>query len=198
MLLTGCIERVDRKPDDFDRHKVIQASEQIINDFQKALKQELLTAMSEGGPENAVAVCHTVAPMIADSFSTLAGIDIRRVSLKQRNRQYLPDSFEVSVLEKFVAAGSDEPGTYSELVVDSGKVKHFRYMKEIKIGQLCLQCHGDPSQFAEGLKQVLTDNYPHDEATGYRIGDSRGAFSVYVRYPEAKQTITEILSENGR
>lgn len=197
-LISGCIERVERPVDEFDKAQVIQACEQIIDEFQNTLKKELVAAMSEGSLENAIGVCHTVAPKIADSFSAMTGIDIRRVSLRPRNRQIIPDSFEVEGLAKLIVANKVEPQIYSELVIDSGRVKHYRYMKEIKVGQLCLRCHGDPSQFSQGLKKALAENYPLDRAVGYNLGDSRGAFSVYVRYPEAKATITDLLSENGR
>ena len=198
ILLLGCIERVERTPDGFDRAKIITACDQIIDDFQAALKQELATALARGGPENAIYVCNVVAPVIADSFSQMAGIDIRRVSLRQRNSQYTPDSFETAVLTKFKAAGTSEPQSYSRLVFDSANIKRLRYMKEIKLGQLCVKCHGDPGAFPASLKAALTQNYPNDRAVGYAVGDSRGAFSVTVSYPEARETITAILSEHGR
>lgn len=194
----GCVERKARDPNGFDRAKIAAACEQIIEEFQASLKQELMTALTEGGPVNAISVCNVRAPMIADSFSSMPGIDIRRVSLNQRSRHHRPDSFEVAVLERFLAAGAAEPQTFSQVVFDSAEVKRFRYLKEIKVGQLCLNCHGNPDGFSAGLKKTLAAYYPDDRAVGYEVGGSRGAFSVVVRYPEAKETIDAILSEQGK
>jgi len=198
LVIAGCVERKVRDPNGFKKEKIIVACDQIINDFRASLKQELMTAMAAGGPVNAIAVCNVRAPMIADSFSSMVGIDIMRVSLRQRNRQYSPDSFEVAVLERFAADTSLEPQVFSEIVFDSAEVKHLRYMKEIKVGQLCLNCHGNPDQFLPALKTALAERYPDDPAVGYDVGDSRGAFSMTVRYPEAREIIDAILSEQGK
>jgi hypothetical protein len=71
-------------------------------------------------------------------------------------------------------------------------------MKEIKMGSICLNCHGDPANFSQGLAEVLADRYPHDKAVDYQKGESRGAFSVIINYPEANAAINKILTENGR
>ncbi len=198
ILVCGCVERKMEPADGFDKTEILAACDQIINNFQATLKRELTAALADGGPANAISVCNVEAPMIADSFSSMPGIDIRRVSLRQRNPQYTPDSFEVEALERFHLDNSPEPESYSELVFDSGGVRIFRYMKEIKVGQLCLTCHGDPKQFSAPLKKALAETYPHDRAVGYNLGDSRGAFSVIVEYPRARETVTAILSEQGR
>lgn len=198
VLVCGCVERKVEPADGFDKTEILAACDQIINDFQATLKRELTDALADGGPVKAISVCNVEAPRIADSFSSLPGIDIRRVSLRQRNSQFSPDSFEVETLERFHLNNSPEPESYSRVVFDSGGVRIFRYMREIKAGQLCLTCHGDPKKFSAPLKKVLAEYYPNDRAVGYNVGDSRGAFSVIVEYPRAKETITAILSEQGR
>lgn len=198
LLAAGCIQRIERKPDGFDEKKVSAACELIIAGFQKELSQELVKAMTEGGPVYAIKVCAVKAPDIADRFSQLPGIDIRRVSLQMRNPNIVPDRYELTVLSQFATTSHEEARTASVLVRDSGDVKRFRYMKEIKMGQLCLSCHGDPAGFSLAMKKALRDNYPGDRAVGYRLGGSRGAFSVTVIYPDAQATVTRLLTENAR
>jgi hypothetical protein len=198
LFAVGCIQRRERRPDGFDEKKVSAACELIIADFQKELTQELVKAMTEGGPERAIAICAVKAPAIADRYSQLPGINIRRVSLQMRNPNIIPDRYELSVLSQFASTTHDEPQTASVLVRDSGDVKRFRYMKEIKTGQLCLSCHGDPAGFSFALKKALREKYPDDRAVGYRLGDSRGAYSVTVIYPDAQATVTRLLTENAR
>jgi len=192
----GCGGSGEKSAEPFDREEAVAACEKIIGDFQAVLKQELVAAMAEGGPENAIAVCNTKAPMVADSFSQMPGISIRRVSLRQRNAGFRPDDFETIALETFATAETSEPQSHSELVFDSADVRRFRYMKEIKTGELCLKCHGDPGTFSKALKAVLAQHYPDDPAVGYQVGESRGAFSVSVTYPEADETIKLLLGGN--
>ncbi|MDD4053022.1 MAG: DUF3365 domain-containing protein [candidate division Zixibacteria bacterium] len=198
LFAAGCIQRIERKPDGFDEKKVSAACELIIAGFQKELTGELVKAMTEGGPEKAIAVCAVKAPEIADRYSQLPGIDIRRVSLQMRNPDIVPDRYELSVLSQFATTSHDEARIASVLARDSGDVKRFRYIKEIKTGQLCLRCHGDPGAFSLALKKTLKEKYPGDRAVGYRLDASRGAYSVTVIYPDAQATVTRLLTENAR
>jgi hypothetical protein len=193
VFFLGCGEKKEETTMPFNQEEAIAACEAIIFDFQSSLKQELMKAMADGGPENAITVCNTRAPMISDSFSNMAGFEIKRVSLKQRNTGYSPDAYETAILENFASVHDSEPQIHSELTFDSAGVKRFRYMKEIKIGELCLNCHGDPETFSEGLKTALAAHYPDDPAVGYEVGDSRGAFSLVVTFPEAKESIPILL-----
>ncbi len=52
----------------------------------------------------------------------------------------------------------------------------FRYMKAIPTKGLCLTCHG--KTLAEPVKATLAELYPEDKATGFKVGDIRGAFSI--------------------
>jgi hypothetical protein len=131
--------------------------------------------------------------MVADSFSQMAGFEIRRVSLRQRQTGFSPDSFETAVLEKFASGADPSPQSHTELVFDSADVKRLRYMKEIKAGEFCLKCHGDPETFSDALKAALAEHYPDDPAVDYAAGDSRGAFSITVDFPEAAETVKMLL-----
>jgi hypothetical protein len=194
LVLGGCGGQKADNRASFDEEQAIAGGEKVIAAFQGALKQELMTAMADGGPENAIAVCHIMAPQIADSFSAMPGIHIQRVSLRQRNIGFSPDSFETAVLEKFAGDNAVEPESFGELTFDSAGVRHFRYMKEIKTGGMCLRCHGDPAEFSPGLKAALAQYYPDDPAVGYTLGQSRGAFSVTITYPEAEPSLTKLLN----
>ena len=151
----------------------------VVGDFLLMLKLELKAAMREGGPGNAVRVCHTKAPQIAAEFSQKYGWRIGRTSLKLRNPNDAPDAWEMKVLQEFEkrkAAGEDiRTLEYAEIVTTDGK-KQFRYMKAIPTEKVCLTCHGteiEPEE-ATALKKL----YPHDKATGFKEGDIRGAFTV--------------------
>lgn len=50
------------------------------------------------------------------------------------------------------------------------------YMRAIVMQPQCLACHG--SAVAKPLKQAIAEKYPNDQATGFEVGDLRGAFLI--------------------
>ncbi len=145
------------------------------------LKKELVGAMEKGGPVSAIDVCRTAAPSIAESQSQEHGVKVARTALKVRNPDNAPDDFERRVLEDFVKkieAGSDPMKLeHYETVMAADGSKAFRYMKAIPTAEKpCLACHGDT--IAPDVKAEIDRLYPLDQATGFKAGELRGAFSV--------------------
>ncbi|HET9702024.1 MAG TPA: DUF3365 domain-containing protein [Burkholderiales bacterium] len=151
-------------------------------EFGQKLGAELKKSLEAGGPEAAIGVCKDIAPAISSELSRRKGWQVTRVSLKTRNPLLgLPDAWEQKVLADFdrrVAAG-EKPETleFAEAVTEP-QGQSLRYMKAIPTQELCLTCHGPADKIAPGLKQKLTEQYPHDKATGYAAGQVRGAFSI--------------------
>lgn len=148
----------------------------IVKAFGGMLKPKLKEGIQSGGLEHAVRVCSIEAPQIANRLSAETGWSIKRVSLKSRNRNSgFPDSFERRVLEKFDALQTkgEPPGVleYSEIVDNK-----FRYMKAQAVEGICLSCHG--SSVSSDVKKVISEHYREDLATGYSLGEIRGAFSL--------------------
>lgn len=162
--------------DDAER---VAASRAAVKDFMGTLQGELQAAMKAGGPTNAIEVCNKKAPAIAQEVSKAKGFHIARTSLKTRNPDNAPDAWERKVLEDFEArkrAGEDPTKLEHHEVVTADGKQTFRYMKAIPTGELCLNCHGeklDP-KVSETLKRL----YPKDQATGFKVGDLRGAFTI--------------------
>ena len=154
-------------------------SKTVVKEFMTQLKGELKGAMKAGGPVNAINVCNKKAPAIAKALSDKYGWDIARTSLKTRNASNAPDAWETKVLNKFeerkAKGEAVKPMAYFEAVENNGK-KSFRFMKAIPTGEICLKCHGE--NIAPPIKAKLQELYPDDKATGYKLGDVRGAFTI--------------------
>lgn len=162
-----------------DEAERVAASRAAVKDFMGTLQGELQAAMKAGGPTNAIEVCNKKAPAIAREISQAQGLRVARTSLKIRNPDNAPDAWERKVLEDFEArrrAGAD-PATleHHEIVAADGK-RTFRYMKAIPTAELCLNCHGE--QLDPKVSATLERLYPKDQATGFKVGDLRGAFTV--------------------
>lgn len=151
----------------------------VIKEFAGDLQTELKTAMQAGGPVAAIAVCNTRAMPITEKIAAEKGMQLSRVSLKNRNPVNAPNDWQSAVLEGFEqkkAAGKDVASlAWSETVKSDGG-QEFRFMKAIPTGAVCLNCHG--SNIAPDVSQILANLYPEDRATGFSEGDIRGAFVV--------------------
>lgn len=157
----------------------LAASRETVKEFMQTLKKELQAGMQEGGPINAVSVCNLTAPAIASTYSARNGWEVGRTSLKLRNPDNAPDTWERSVLESFEErkrAGEDPMKMEFYEAVRQDDSRKFRYMKAIPTARLCLACHGE--QVDSVTRTRLEKLYPYDQAMGYREGDIRGAFSI--------------------
>lgn len=148
----------------------------LAAEFVGRLKPQLKQAMQSGGPVNAIDICSHQAPKIADALSAESGWLVKRVSLKARNAsRALPDTWETAVLEEFnrrQSAGENPANIkYSESTDSS-----FRYMQAQGAQGVCLVCHGE--NIAAEVQQALEQYYPDDTATGYSLGQIRGAISL--------------------
>ncbi len=147
--------------------------------FAKTLKGQLMAAMKAEGPVGAISVCQQIAPAIAAQYST-DGLHIGRTALKLRNPANAPDAWERETLLGFQAAMEKgvAPAELERFAFFPNKNggKTFRYMKAIPVGQPCLACHG--SNLAPAVQNALDEHYPEDQATGFALGDLRGAFTV--------------------
>jgi Protein of unknown function (DUF3365) len=135
-----------------------------------------------GGVASAIPVCQTIAPALAAEASVKHKMSVRRTALKVRNQSNKADAFEMRVLREFVEklAGGADPATldHGETVTENGK-SLFRYMKAIPAAaEPCLACHG--SNLKDDVKAEIAKLYPEDQATGFKAGDLRGAFSVVI------------------
>lgn len=148
----------------------------LAAEFVGQLKPQLKMALQQGGPANAIEVCSHQAPKIADSLSAESGWLVRRVSLKSRNAsRAVPDAWEAEVLKDFERRqqAGEKPGqiSYSETTP-----AHFRFMQAQGAEGVCLTCHGE--QLSPEVTQALHEYYPDDHATGYTLGQVRGAISL--------------------
>lgn len=159
--------------------KDLQEARMLVKTFGGELKSTLKTAMKAGGPTKALEVCHLQAGPIAEKISSSSGWRIARTSLKVRNEDNDPDKWELMTLlqfEKRKAAGEDlKKMEYSE-VLKEGDNLVLRYMKPIPTNKLCVTCHG--SNLNNEIASKVKSLYPYDKATGFKVGDIRGAFSL--------------------
>ncbi len=152
---------------------------QVTSAFMSRLMSTLTAALSDGGPTHAISVCNVDAPGIAAGIGRETGFIVGRTSLRVRNPNNRPTEWEARILKMFEEKKTG--GTpiseleYSEVVTLNGH-REFRYMKAIPSKRMCLPCHGTALDL--GIRQTIHRLYPDDQATGFAVGDIRGAFIV--------------------
>ena len=145
------------------------------------LLQVLTDEIAKGGPESAIDACKEKAPQMAKTASEQTGWGLRRVSLLNRNPKAVPDAWERAVLEDFdrrAAAGESAATLEKGEFVADGERKEYRYMRALPVQQICLACHGPVDKLKPEVTSRLQAQYPADRATGYALGQIRGAITL--------------------
>jgi hypothetical protein len=174
-----------------------QASESALRERARAAADALLQRLlgrlnqeyQQGGAVRGVQVCAKVAQSLTREVGREQGVQIRRVSLKNRNPRNAPDGWERQVLQRWereLQAGK-QIGEVAQWRTERGQ-RVYRYMRPITIAMpLCLECHGDPKTIKPEVRRLIRQNYPNDKATGYKLGDLRGAFSITITPKEVQR-----------
>jgi hypothetical protein len=155
----------------------LETEAQIITQrFGGTLKPKLKAAIQSGGLVHAVDICAIEAPAIAKALSAETGWEVKRVSLKPRNIDTAaPDGHERNTLVWFVQQQSTQG---EAAVLKSSQIVNntYRYMQAQPVEGVCLNCHG--TNINPAVQSVINTTYPSDMATGYQLGQIRGAFSL--------------------
>jgi len=161
----------------FDETVEVDRAQQATAEYAQALKAELMAAMKSGGALQAIEVCNTQARVIGEEISLSNGFQLSRVSLRNRNPSNVPNEWQTAVLNEFEnrqKAGEPADSLNWHAVAETDNGREFRFMKAIPTGAPCLQCHGP--DIAPAVADRLSALYPEDRATGFSLGELRGAF----------------------
>ncbi|MBD3274307.1 MAG: DUF3365 domain-containing protein [Candidatus Marinimicrobia bacterium] len=158
-----------------------EASSMLLTNLQPAL----INAFADGGATNAISVCADTAQELTENISEKMGPGVRvtRTTYKTRNPANAPDTYEKAALDfyhRMTETGGSLPAEYMQKII-KGDSTFFRYYKPLKMGGLCLNCHGQEAQIAPEVMQTIQKHYPNDEAVGYEDGEFRGLVSVTVK-----------------
>jgi hypothetical protein len=161
----------------------MQETRDIASAILKELGQTLQSAMANGGPENAIGVCKTQAPEIAQNLSAKHQLQVARVGTRARNAVMgQPNEWQALALKQFEArlANGDKPQDieFVQLTKSGSYDLELRYAKPIVMQAMCTACHGSPEQITPAVKAKLQQLYPNDKAVDYKPGELRGAVVV--------------------
>lgn len=141
----------------------------------RTLRGRLLAAMSEGGPPAAMQVCADAAQGMAEDVAREHGARVGRSSLRLRN----PANEAPPWVAEWLASQGERPaeGVEGFARVEDGRA---RVLRPIAVEGPCVNCHGPREAIAPEVTAILSERYPDDRATGYAVGDLRGALWAEV------------------
>lgn len=123
-------------------------------------------------------VCQPVGRQAA-ALSAEHGWQVRQLAARYRNPANAADPVTDALLQQFEA----DPALvdlWMDAADQSGPGR--RYVRRIVVQETCLACHGA----RKARPAFVVANYPEDRAYGFRAGDLRGVYSVFV--PDRVQT----------
>lgn len=153
----------------------VERSRELSRQLQQQLGAKLMAAMKAQGPVHAIEVCNLEAPQIAAQVSTPGMVEVGRTAIRYRNPSNAPTAEQVAVMESFAEQIKQDPSGVPERLITLENDEQY-YMRAIVMQPQCLACHG--KTIAEPVQQAIAEKYPNDKATGFEVGDLRGAFLI--------------------
>jgi hypothetical protein len=176
----------------------VQRGKAIAAETFSLLSSNLQSAIQSGGISNALPFCSIAASPLTAGMADKHGVTLRRVTHKPRNPSGKADAAELKILESFDAALAASQSTNPPPpVVTQFTSEQVTFFAPIVLNNdLCLSCHGEPGKdIAPADLAVIQKLYPRDEATGFKLGQLRGAWRIdfpmetlraYLREAETK------------
>ena len=145
-------------------------------DLKKTMMGELKSKISES-PVVAVEFCSKNALEITKKVADKNGVNIKRVTDKNRNPKNTMDENDKKVFAKFADAIKQNGKAGEPIIVTENGVQ--KYYEPLVIGEMCIVCHGGKENMAKSTADAIDAAYPKDLAKGYKIGDLRGMIVVW-------------------
>ena len=186
LILVGCSKATDPTATAVAPTAISAPVQQLAIERGKAIAMEtfsllssnLQSAIQQGGVSNALPFCSLAASPLTSGMAAKHEVTLRRVTHRPRNPAGRADATEQAVLNRFAAmmTGTNPPPPW----VTNLAPNTVTFFAPILLNsELCLKCHGEPGRdiAAENLA-VIRKFYPQDEATGFKLGDLRGAWRI--------------------
>jgi len=159
---------------------VVQTGKESAKLLLKTLGKNMKAHMKKGGPMEALSFCSNEAYALTENVNKKLpkGVKVKRISLKYRSPANQPQPDEAKVLEAMQNL-KDANVVLPKHFVQKADKKVYKFYKPLVINKgVCLKCHGDIKDTE--LKRAIAERYPVDKATGYKMGDLRGAIVVTI------------------
>ncbi len=149
-------------------------ADSIAQAVQMELISNVTRAIEKGGTAYAIDYCNTAAMSLTDSMSKAYGVQIQRITEKNRNLANVLKTSNDRTLYKMFDGQARLKDT---LLYEGGKAIYYKRIHTAI--PTCLGCHGDPKKdiHPETLRKIQLF-YPNDSATGYSLNAFRAMWKI--------------------
>jgi hypothetical protein len=150
---------------------------EIAQATMKELAGNLMKQMKLGGPKLAVPFCNAAAYPLTDKIAKKYNVSIKRTSHKIRNPKNSPNSEESKIIKNYLVSLDKEESIKPVVKIEADKKVHF--YAPIILDKKCIACHGTVGkEVSKQTDSIIKSFYPTDKATGFKVGDLRGVWSI--------------------
>lgn len=167
---------------EFSLDEVKEIASKASSQYNSKLKKELKKAKRADGTKGMTNFCIDDSMKILEGLNKKLGskIDIKRVSLNNRNEKAKALESEKKILEAFDLIQKSDAYLPKQIVqiVDDNTYKVYSPI-EMK-SRDCKKCHGLEKKVDKESKKRFSQVYKNDKAYGYKSGDVRGAVVITI------------------
>lgn len=162
-------------------NKAREVGNELAASSQTALSEKLVASIKENGIPGSIKFCRTVALPLTDSVGMANQVSIKRTSAKLRNPENRPNALEGQLLEAYQYSFEHQLEMREEVQALDGS-NSVLFTKPILLkNPVCLNCHGEiGNTLLDENNKLLKSLYPADSATGYKLNDFRGMWSITI------------------
>jgi len=177
LWLPGCQSSGDRVAESKLVEKAIEEGKLISSETQQLLGKTLKSTIQQKGIPAALDYCNLNAYPLVDSIEQKYGVTIKRASLDMRNPQDSPDKEEQNIIALYQKDLQEGRTPEVKVNIHSNEIL---FAKPILLNDpVCLNCHGQVgTEITKENYAVIQALYPEDQATGHKLGDLRGIWSI--------------------
>ena len=142
--------------------------------FTPEIVRDMEYTSSEDRKQKMLAVVPVVAAWeSAKAKAKEGGFEFRTPRQNARNPNNNPDPVEAEVLEFF----KHNPSASEKFLIDD-KMNAVRYFRPVRLGKVCMNCHGDPATSYEKWRRDDGRDITGFKMDGKHVGDLHGAFEI--------------------
>lgn len=176
LVSLSCVKTKEKSSELNNGQEYLALGKTLASSTQAVLGKNLMQAMSNGGPEQALEFCNIKAIPLTDSMARELKTSLKRVSDQTRNPENKANKFEMEVIAS--QKKQIENGQTPEPFIREAKGKVIAYYPIVTNG-LCLTCHGKVNRgIAAPTYAKIKELYPNDKAIGYEANQIRGLWVV--------------------
>lgn len=169
--------------------QALKIAEHSVHELHVMMKKNIMEQMSNGGVIKAAKFCANDSYKAIQNLSEQLGqnVQIKRVSLRNRNILSYPSDDEIGIIKAFALIERSNAFIPKTIIQMKDENKYKVYFPSTMSSKNCKLCHGKSNEISEEVKVFLREKYPDDKAIEFVAGEVRGAVVVEITLENNKE-----------